>query len=217
MIEYEIKRSKRKTIAIHIMPDGKIEVRCPNRVSAGFIYDFVKSKENWINKHLAVVNNRVKTPLAIGGEMLYLGKRYPILETKSRPFFDGEAFRVQKDADIYAVLSDFYRSRALDIIPRMVRELENVIGLYADGIRITSAKTRWGSCGAKNSLNFSWMLMMAEPNVIRYVVIHELSHIKEKNHGKRFYAIVEKYEPRFKEYEKKLRHLAEELRCDGWM
>lgn len=77
---YEIKRSKRKTIAIHITPDGRVEVRSPYRVSKVIIDEFVKSKESWIDKHLTAINNRVKTPLTIGGSMLFLGKEYPCLK-----------------------------------------------------------------------------------------------------------------------------------------
>ena len=90
------------------------------------------------------------------------------------------------------------------------------MGLNANKISITSAKTRWGSCSGKNNLNFTWRLMMAEPEVIKYVIIHELAHIKEKNHGKRFWTLVEQYEPEYKTKKEKLRQLAIRLDCDGW-
>lgn len=176
----EIKRSKRKTIAIHITEEGKVEVRSPYRVSKAIIDEFVKSKESWIVKHLTAIKNRVKTQLAIGGHMLFLGKEYPLLENEGYSYFDGKAMYIQKGADIYAVLAEFYQSKAKELIPDMVHASEAVMGLYANKISITSARMRWGSCSGKNNLNFSWRLMMAESDTIRYVVIHELAHIKEK-------------------------------------
>lgn len=216
MIEYEIKRSKRKTVAIHITEDGKVEVRSPYRASKAIIDEFVKSKESWIDKHLTAIKNRVKTQLAIGGNMLFLGKEYPLLENEGYSYFDGEAMSIQKGADIYAVLAEFYRSKAKELIPDMVHASETVMGLNANKISVTSARTRWGSCSGKNNLNFSWRLMMAAPDVIKYVIIHELAHIKEKNHGKRFWTLVEQYEPEYKAKKEKLRQLGIKLDYNGW-
>lgn len=213
---YEIKRSKRKTIAIHITSDGRVEVRSPYRVSKAIIDEFVKSKESWIDKHLTAINNRVKTPLTIGGSMLFLGKEYPLLKNEGQSYFDGDAMYIQKGTNIYNALAEFYRSKAKKLIPDMVHASEAVMGLNANKISITSAKTRWGSCSGKNNLNFTWRLMMAEPEVIKYVIIHELAHIKEKNHGKRFWTLVEQYEPEYKTKKEKLRQLAIRLDCDGW-
>lgn len=216
MTEYEIKRSKRKTIEIHITSDGRVEVRCPMRVNRFIVDEFVKSKEKWIEKHLTAINNRCKTPLEIGGKMLFLGKEYPICENESRSYFDGETMYIQKDADIYAALAEFYRIKAKELIPPIVHRAESRMGMYANKISITSATTRWGSCSDKNNLNFSWRLMLAEPETIEYVTIHELSHIKEKNHGKRFWQLVERYMLDFKVHKEKLRQLAERLNSDGW-
>lgn len=105
---------------------------------------------------------------------------------------------IQKGTNIYDALAEFYRSKAKELIPDMVHTSEIVMGLNANKISITSAKTRWGSCSGKNNLNFTWRLMMAEPEVIKYVIIHELAHIKEKNHGKRFWTLVEQYESEYK-------------------
>lgn len=216
MIKYELKRSKRKTIAIYITADGDVEVRSPLKASKSVIDEFVTSKEKWIEKHLKAVRNRVKTPLVIGGTMLFLGREFPILKNEGPSYFDGEAMYIQKETDIYNALSEFYRCKAKEIIPDMVYDAEAEMGLRSNKISITSAKTRWGSCSGKNNLNFSWRLMMAELNAVKYVVIHELAHIKEKNHGTRFWELVAKYEPDYKIKREKLRQLAIRLDNDGW-
>ncbi len=83
-------------------------------------------------------------------------------------------------------------------------------------IGITSAKTRWGSCSGKNSVNFSWKLIMADDKTIDYVIIHELTHIKQHNHSKKFWNIVESIMPDYSEQKKKLKILGEKLNKENW-
>ena len=73
------------------------------------------------------------------------------------------------------------------------------------GIKITSAQKRFGSCSGKNSICYSWRLMLYPPEAIDYVVVHELAHIVHKNHSAKFYALVAKYLPDYKERENLLR------------
>lgn len=80
-----------------------------------------------------------------------------------------------------------------------------LMGLEPTGIKITSAKKRFGSCSRKNSICYSWRLMQYPPEAIDYVVVHELAHIKYKNHGKEFYKLIEKYLPDYKNREKLLK------------
>lgn len=216
MIEYEIKRSRRKTLAIQIKPDGKIEVRCDYSVKDAVIRDFVQSKAKWINKHLERIASREKTPLVFGSKTLFLGKEYEITASDGQSYFDGKRIYINKNADIYNVLGNFYKASAQKILPDMVHRKEQIMNLYANKIGVTAAKTRWGSCSGRNNINFSWRLMMAEPEVIDYVIVHELAHIKEKNHGKRFWRLVEKYEPNYIEQKNKLKQLADRLTADCW-
>lgn len=71
--------------------------------------------------------------------------------------------------------------------------------LYPKSIKITSAKTRFGSCSGDNRLCFSYLLMLYPKEAVDYVIVHELAHIKEHNHSKRFYKLIEKYMPDYKE------------------
>lgn len=82
------------------------------------------------------------------------------------------------------------RLLAHEVIPQKVAFYSAVMGLHPSGIRITSAKTRFGSCSAKNSLCFSWRLMQYPMEAVEYVVVHELAHIRHKNHGKAFHDTV---------------------------
>ena len=97
------------------------------------------------------------------------------------------------------------KQKAREIIPGRVAFYSDLMGLTPTAIKITSAKTRFGSCSGKNSLCFSYHLMRYPQNAIDYVVLHEIAHIKHKNHGKQFYALIEKYMPDYKEREKLLK------------
>ena len=87
------------------------------------------------------------------------------------------------------------KAKAQTVLPQRVEYFSNLTGLKCTGIKITSAKTRLGSCNGKNSICFSYLLMRHSPEVIDYVVLHELAHTKHHNHGKQFWNLVKKYMP----------------------
>ena len=87
------------------------------------------------------------------------------------------------------------RARAAAELPVKLAHYAELMGLHPTGLRITSARTRFGSCSAKNSICFSWRLMQYPDAAVDYVVVHELAHIREKNHGRAFYALVEQFLP----------------------
>lgn len=91
------------------------------------------------------------------------------------------------------------RALAEQTLPRRVEHYAAVMGLEPAGVKITGAKTRFGSCSAKNSLCFSWRLMAYPREAQDYVVVHELAHIAQKNHGPGFYAVVASVMPDYKQ------------------
>lgn len=94
---------------------------------------------------------------------------------------------------------------AREFLPKRMAYFAAVMGLCPTGVRITSARTRFGSCSAKNSLCFSWRLMQYPDECIDYVVVHELAHIVHKNHGPEFYALIASVLPDYRERIKKLK------------
>lgn len=88
--------------------------------------------------------------------------------------------------------------RAKEELPPKVAYYAQLMGVQPTGVRITSARTRFGSCSGKNSLCFSWRLMEYPEAAVDYVVVHELAHITHKNHGPRFWALVERYIPDYR-------------------
>lgn len=95
--------------------------------------------------------------------------------------------------------------RAREMIPQRVAYYSGLMGLCPAGVKITSAQKRFGSCSGKDSLCFSWRLMLYPMEAVDYVVVHELAHIRHKNHGKAFYALVARYMPDYRERERLLK------------
>lgn len=88
-----------------------------------------------------------------------------------------------------------YKIQALEYFKQRVNHFANLYNLQVQSIRINDAKTRWGSCSATNNINLCWRLILAPYRVIDYVIIHELMHIKQKNHSQKFWQEVQNIIP----------------------
>ncbi|MBR7091870.1 MAG: M48 family metallopeptidase [Clostridia bacterium] len=97
------------------------------------------------------------------------------------------------------------RRLAAERIPPLVERYARQLGLYPQRVRVTGARTRFGSCSARDSLCFSFYLMEYPPEAVEYVVVHELCHIRHKNHGPAFYALVASVLPDYRQRQKLLR------------
>ena len=120
------------------------------------------------------------------------------------------ALRRQKErAEKFSEPDEAERQHLIEIaaadLPGRVAKYARIMGVTPAGVSITGAKTRFGSCSPKNRLCFSWRLMRYPEPAIDYVVVHELAHIRHKNHGHDFYAFVESVLPDYREREKLLR------------
>jgi len=223
MIDYSLTRSQRKTAAIYIR-DGRVEVRAPLRMPKQDIDYFVLSKEEWITKALAVQVNQARHRDAFvvdyGHDIAWRGTMYPIVaRAGTRAGFDGTVFYmppVLTAEQIKATCVLIYRRLALTYFIGRVAYFSEKMGVAPSGVKVNSAKTRWGSCSSKKSINFSWRLALADDGVIDYVVVHELAHLVEMNHSARFWAVVEMVLPDYRSREAGLKALQEQLAGEDW-
>ncbi|MCL1848172.1 MAG: M48 family metallopeptidase [Clostridiales bacterium] len=221
---YILVRSSRKTLAIYINKNAEVEVRAPLRMPIPYIERFVLSKKDWIESRLEKrtrVNGEKAAFVLRYGDLLPLwGNEYPITAREGgRVGFDGSCFYMPPDMpsdEIKPVMIRIYRLLAKQYIQGRVEEYARIMRVSPTGVRVTGAKTRWGSCSGKKSLNFSWRLMMADKEVIDYIVVHELAHILELNHSPQFWAHVEKIVPEYKACHRKLDQLQEKLAAQDW-
>jgi predicted metal-dependent hydrolase len=203
-----IVHSRRKTIAILVTPDGQLEVRAPHGVSRRQIEAIVTQKAAWIQNNreraLKTASLTQRRPLQAGCHLWYLGKSYPLRVNSSAParvvFDNGFSLPEASLPRAAELLEDWYKKQARAIITARVAYFERTFGLKVRSIRITSARTRWGSCSHLNMLNFTWRLVMAPAGVIDYIVAHEMAHLVEKNHSRAFWAQVEHMLPDYKLY-----------------
>jgi len=222
-IKYTLKRSDRKTVAIHIR-DGLVEVRAPYGTSVGNIEKFIAAKERWISEKLAHSRARFEKKenfeLDYGDSLLYRGSEYLLRAQQGKQIgFDENGFFIPPDLsadNIKAAVVRIYRLLAKQALSEKVSSFAEKMGLHPNNIKINSAKTRWGSCSSKSNLNFSWMLMMADDDVIDYIVVHELAHLKEMNHSPLFWDIVERHAPDYKECKSRLKLLQLRLNEENW-
>lgn len=184
-------------------------VRAPIRASDKAIGDFVELHKSWIEKKLAQVGSRVVEPpkrFVHGEKFMFLGKSYPleIVTGQKKLLVLGGSFYLSASVLDKAelIFERWYRRQAKKIIQERVENFAGEYGFQYLGIKITSAKTRWGSCSSTGSLNFSWRLILAPLEQVDYVVVHELVHTIQHNHSKRFWRKVEMIMPDYKERKK---------------
>jgi len=212
-LTYQLVRSRKrkKTLSLTVKPEGMIVIQAPYPVPQVEIDGFFRRKLPWIRKKLATLALQVPREipksdvLAAGDEALFLGIAYPVIIEGSNLnggdlTFDGSRFVLSPSAAASGKdsLRTWYRQEALSFLPGRVRVYEGIMGCNSRSVRISAARSRWGSCSADNRLAFSWRLMMAPPPVIDYVVVHELAHILEKNHSSRFWSLVGEIYPDYR-------------------
>lgn len=201
----QIIRSRRKTIALVIQKDGTLIVRAPLKAPEKFIREFAEKNAQWILKKQAQMRAAVSLPpkqYTSGETFLYLGREIPleIVQGQKPALVLDSHFKLAESAleNAERVFEHWYREQARKILSERVRYFAGQHNLQFQGIRIGSARTRWGSCNSKGGLSFSWRLILTPMEVVDYVVVHELAHMLVHNHSARFWKQVERILPNYK-------------------
>ena len=222
-IEYTWIRAKRKTIAIHVR-NGEVVVRAPMFYSKSDVEEFVAEKEAWIKRHLADSKEELERKNAFeldyGSLVLYRGENYPIVAKNGNQVeFDGAAFNIPPGLppeDVKGACVQLYRALAKRDLTERTDYFAWETGITPSAVKITGAKARWGSCSSKKSINFSWMLIMAENDLIDYVIVHELAHILEMNHSIWFWKLVETVFPDYADRKARLGEFQKRVQSENW-
>lgn len=191
-IAVTLRRSKRaRRISLRMSGiDGRVTLTLPARVPEREGLAFLREKEDWLRGHLA----RQEAPVAIGP-----GAELPI-EGRLRLITPGAGRRVTLQEAALLVPGPEARiaPRALGFLKTLARERlaeasdRHARSLGQDYSRITlrDTRSRWGSCSSEGALSYSWRLILAPPEVLDYVAAHEVAHLQEMNHSRRFWALV---------------------------
>ena len=181
-LPYTLIRSKRKSYAISISPDGQITVRVPLVTSDREVRQILSQKQHWIvTKYLEQQEKQINKPVS-------------------------GLTDAQRNA-----LTQRYIVAAKEYFPKRAAYFRQFTGGTYNRITIRDQKTRWGSCSAKGTLSFNWRLMLAPPAILDYVVVHELCHLTHMNHSAAFWQAVESVYPDYRNARKWLKEHGQEL------
>lgn len=197
-------RSKRKTLALIVEPDGQLTIRAPEQMKDADIWQFVKKKEKWIERKQAQTRKKIGLPREFinGGTFPYLGQEIPLLIVSGQKpaLVLDKCFKLKETALEHAesVFEAWYKEQAFEVLTKRVSFYAMKHSFEVKKVRISSARTRWGSCSTRGTLSFTWRLVLAPLDVLDYVVVHELCHLHELNHSEKFWARVEDILPDYK-------------------
>ena len=185
-LPYTLIRSKRKSYAISISPDGQITVRVPLVTSDREVRQILSQKQHWIvTKYLEQQEKQINKPVS-------------------------GLTDAQRNA-----LPQRYIVAAKEYFPKRAAYFRQFTGGTYNRITIRDQKTRWGSCSSRGTLSFNYRLIFAPPGILDYVVVHELCHLTHMNHSKDFWDMVARVMPDYRIRKQWLRDHGQELTLEN--
>lgn len=223
-IPISFRRSRRaKRLRMQIDSSGRLELIAPWLTPKSIVNRFVVTHTKWIEKQVAKIEiqkkRRPEFNYRSGDTFYYFGEPVVLMvkpSVRKRPSINirgyqmiitlhREVGRADGVAAIKKAIENFYKKKAEEVIHDRLQHFNEFYGYKYNRVTLRNQKSRWGSCSARGNLNFNWRLIMAPIEVIDYVVVHELCHLKEMNHSARFWKLVEKAIPKYKEVRRWLR------------
>lgn len=203
-LDYKIQRSKRKTIAIKVEPNGSISVKAPYHLSDDAIHGFIDLKRQWIDSKLKAFKSRQIKCQSFdnGAEVFLAGQRY-VLEhkedMKSSVEIIGDKVHIKHNvSDAQTLVEICIKNYAKQFLSERLQLLSMKAGLMPNKVSIKTQRKRWGSCTSNKHILLNWRLIFAPLDVIDYVIYHELCHLQQMDHSKAFWDLVSKAEPEYK-------------------
>jgi predicted metal-dependent hydrolase len=213
----KIIRSRRRTLALEITPSATLIVRAPLRASTSAIEETIRQKSSWILRKFDEMKKRPplrRIEYAEGELFLFLGRSYPlhIVEEGSMTIERSDKLYVSLllMPEIRSRLKCWYIEEARKELQTRCMWFSLQTGYTPAAVRVSDAQKRWGSCTQKGIINFSWRLIQAPPEIVDYVVVHELVHLSQPDHSKKFWAKIKRIMPDY-EWRRKWLHENERL------
>lgn len=217
-IDYIVSRSRKiiSGLSLSIHPEKGLVVKAPFWLPDIAIRKFIEEKTDWIQKHLTRLKPALPAKQYLEGEKhLYFGQEYSLvilhldfpLRTEAKivaeelhlSIFTGHEGK-KRTEEIREAILRLYLETGIALITERVNYFSGLIGVDYSRIDIKKVSSIWGSCSARNKLSFNRKLIMAPPEVVDYVIIHEVSHLVHRNHSSRFWGLVARHDPDFREH-----------------
>lgn len=229
LIRYSIRRQTQRTsgrVAIHVEPDGRVLVDAPERASDKQIHVAVSARARWIHDHVSAVRKRLAQILPreyVSGEsLLYLGRRFRLKvvadvrrppAVRLRGSYVEVTVKTRSPMLVRTALNAWYRARAKVVLSARLEELTATLrwNRTPPPVRLQVMRVQWGSCSPAGRLMLNPHLVKAPPECIDYVLLHELFHLREHNHSRRFYRMLDMHMPRWQRRKSRLDAVAETL------
>ena len=217
-IPYHLKRSQRRTIGLAIDHRG-LRVGAPLRARHGDIEALIRQHGQWVLDKLAAWAERPspgKLAITDGSSLSVLGAPLRLTVTpigRARWQFVGDSLHLwpSATADATQLLEKALREKARAVFAERLALHAPRLGVDLPPLRLSSARTRWGSCNHRGGISLNWRLVFMPLPIIDYVVAHELAHLKEMNHSPRFWSVVEQLCPDWRQRRLELRQLGRSI------
>lgn len=208
-----------KTARIIVGPRRPLEVIVPRGTTDAEVDDFLEEKRSWVERKVVTAREIAGRPPRLGldghGFVWLCGERVPVERGNGRRSIatlrDGHLLVAGSDDDAAGAIERWYRREARWRVEEVANREAQRLGLEYEAIGIRDPRTRWGSCSRKGNLSFSWRLAVAPPEVLEYVVVHELCHLREPSHQKPFWRLLGAVRPSWQEQARWLREHGQEL------
>lgn len=217
-IELERKRVKNVNLTIY-PPDGRVRISAPHRMSEKKLHQVIRSKLPWIKRHRTQIKSKawVKPYKYVSGERhAFMGEVYQldVIQHDAAPSIEIQAddkilLRVRRGSrreKREKVLREWYRAELKKLIPPLIARWEPVIGVEVAEWGVKRMKTRWGSCNTKAHRIWVNLELAKHPiERLEYIVVHEMVHLLEHRHNKRFYAYMDRFLPEWRQHREALK------------
>jgi hypothetical protein len=226
---WNVRVSRRaRRLSVRVYPGGRVEVVVPPGASPATVHKFVHTHREWIDRRVSDLSSAKQAadarPSSI--ELRAIGRTYSLAyvptssKTVSVRSARGEnALRVsgaiESDRTVALALRTWLSALAREELGRRVSAVAVAGAFHFERVQVRRQRTRWGSCSASGTISLNVCLLFLDPAVVRYLLIHELCHTRHMNHSKRFWALVETYEPDCKRLDRDLLRAWQDV--PGWV
>ena len=206
--EYQIIRSKRKSVAIHLR-NGQVEVRAPKKIDPKWLEQFVESKADWINTQLAqqLKNRSEQYRLADGETITFLGRKLQLqlrIASRNKVYIEAGRLciegRIEQPDKVLQLFHNWLKEQArVYMVPRTEAYAARLgVEESLQQIRFRKTHSKWGHCSSKGIIQFNELIMLAPPEVVEYLMIHEVCHLVHMNHSQQYWKLVASHCPDYK-------------------
>lgn len=206
-VDCQVVRTRRKTVGIYIERDGTVMLCAPLDAPDEKLAKVVEQKLSWIYRNQALwkeLNAHAPRREFVSGETFYVGGQACLLDIRNDAsaslYQEGDRLILSRSQVDKAdeLMRAMYRKLGYEQLPQLIGRYAPRMGVKPGNLRVWELKNRWASCSAAGNLNFHWRVLALPQDIQKYLVVHELAHLKHPNHGKEFWNVVDKTMPKWK-------------------